>query len=154
MNGVTYIDVSLENQAGQESETLVTMSFQTHYVEYVRLRSFIGASDSYVLGGRKSLDKVRFVVYNDMIPEPLNATIDLTMFLNIQDASEQVEEAIRGTLLMLLDGMNRRIKQELLMTKAQQEPNTIVRNELRRLVDVYGIDAFAKALKQFERERI
>ena len=154
MNGVTYIDVSLEDGVGRQSHMLVTMALQNSHLEYVNDRVMLGVSDSYVLNGSKPLDKLRFIVYNDMIPEQLNAAIDLKAFLNLLNASDQVESAVRGTVRMLLDGMNERIQTELKLTKAQQQPNAIIRNELRRLVDVYGIDAFAKALKQFEREGI
>ena len=156
MNGLTYIDMRLEDKAQEHVETFATLVLQTGAIEYICNSALLGASNSYVLGvgENKPLDVLRFVVYNDMIPEQLNAAIDLQAFLNIENAVDRVEEAIFETVRMLHDGMNGRIQTELRLAKAQQQPNAIIRNELRRLVDVYGIDAFAKALKQFEREGI
>ena len=152
---MTYINFSLEDKKDADSRTLyASMVLNSATIEEVSERGALVAIESYILGGRQGFNLLRLIVRNDMIPEQLNAAIDLTAFLNVENPTIQVEEAINGTIRMLLDGMNERIQTELKLTKAQQQPNAIIRNELRRLVDVYGIDAFAKALKQFEREGI
>lgn len=156
MNGLTYIDMRLEDKARDHVETFSSLVLHTGAIEYICGTALLGVSKTYVIGAgeNKPLDVLRFVVYNDMIPEQLNAAIDLQAFLNIENAVDRIEEAIFETVRMLHDGMNERIQKELKLTKAQQQPNVIIRNELRRLVDVYGIDAFAKALKQFESEPV
>ena len=118
------------------------------YVEDVReLTRF-----SKVFGGRSDVDILRFEAVSDKHSNVLKSSINLTIFETMKEESkdENLREAIYNIEMQLFSGM----KELEHSTPVVPTDEMIIRAQMRFMVDRYGIEAFAKALKVFESERL
>lgn len=107
---------------------------------------------SKVFGGRSDVVILRFEAVSDAHKNFLNSSIDLTIFETMQDDSREMNlrEAIYNILKQLFNGMEELERR----TPVVPTDEMIIRAQMRFMVDRYGIEAFAKALKVFESERL
>ena len=118
------------------------------YVEDVReLTRF-----SKVFGGRSDVDILRFEAVSDKHSNVLKSSINLTIFETMKEESqdENLREAIYNIEMQIFSGM----KELEHNTPVVPTDEMIIRAQMRFMVDRYGIEAFAKALKVFESERL
>lgn len=107
---------------------------------------------SKVFGGRSDVDILRFEAVSDKHSNVLQSSINLTVFETMQEEAqnENLAEAIYNIEKQLFNGM----KELEHNTPVVPTDEMIIRAQMRFMVDHYGIEAFAKALKVFESERL
>lgn len=118
------------------------------YVEEVRELT----RSSKAFGGRLDVDVLRFEAVSDKHSNVLQSSIHLNVFETMQEESqdENLREAVYNIEKQLFNGM-RELEQN---TPVLPTDEMIIRAQMRFMVDHYGIEAFARALKVFESERL
>lgn len=113
---------------------------------------FAFAHKSKALGGYMDEYILRFEAVSDAHKNFLNSSINLTVFETMKEElqNENLREAIYNILKQLYEGM-RNLESN---TPVVPTDEMIIRAQMRFMVDRYGIEAFARALKVFESERL
>lgn len=110
--------------------------------------------NSELFDGDKPLDSLRLTVKDENIRFPIMLGLNFHNLSLSEQKFNQLRDAIGESLTELCKGTTRQLYTELSWAREAEKPSSQIKSEFRRLIREYGMDEFARALKQFESEPV
>lgn len=152
----TNIKIYFESEPPQQYDYVegLWVEYTREQATVVQMRVEQLAIRAKVLGGNDERNVLRFESWHPALEGSLNFRIDLSPFGTAKDPIHNMSEAVTIVLHEIDAAITKRALHELFEAKQNAKPENVVRNELRRLVNEYGIETFTMALKTLEKERL